>query len=281
MPRPMPRQALRGAGDFDFGARRGLPILSGIGDLSAFPGAASLRVAFRVLATRRKRRFSPWKADNHSRKHGRAMREKPQGDSAPAGAGGPRRAGARLARTLRATAAAALLWGLCLTGGAAIAAAGPGDAPVYNPATKSYFQMLPTTSRHGNWPESLVEAQGQFYKGVRGRLAVINTPEVHEFVMRNFDVSREMWIGLRYWCEFRLLEWVGLRPFSPSDPGHFRAWHPQWWRGQQLCPPNARGPDAFVGVYYQPTSKSSALWQAVGQGKGFGRVLVEYPTGGE
>lgn len=209
------------------------------------------------------------------------MREKPQGDGAPAGAGGARRAGTRLARTLRAIAAAALLGGLCLAGGAAMAAAGPGDAPVYNPATKSYFQMLKTTSHHGNWPESLEEAQTQFYKGVRGRLAVINTPEVHEFVMRNFDVSREMWIGLRYWCEFRLLEWVGLRPFSPGDTDRFQAWHPQWSRGNQFCPPNATGPGAFLAVYYQPISNNAALWQAVRTGKGFGRMLVEYPTDGE
>src|SRR3546814_15964029 len=96
---------------------------------------------------------------------------------------------------------------------------------VYNPASKSYFQMLATTGRHGNWPESLEQARAQMFRGVRGRLAVIDTAETHEFVMRNFDVSNPTWIGLRYWCEFRMLEWVGLRPYSPSDPGRYQAWH--------------------------------------------------------
>lgn len=165
--------------------------------------------------------------------------------------------------------------------GAARAASGPGDAPIYSPATKSYFQMVQSTGRHGNWPEALDQVRGLTYNGVRGRLAVINSPEAHEFIMRNFDVSHPTWIGLRYWCEFRMLEWVGLRPFSPTDPDQFQAWHPQWARNHAFCPPNASGPGAFMVVYYQPLGETSALWQAVRRGKGFGRILVEYPTGGE
>jgi hypothetical protein len=195
---------------------------------------------------------------------------------------GPRRViRGQAAGIRRVIGAAILVLAFALGGGDAGAAAGPGDPPVYNPASKSYFQMLATTGRHGNWPESLEQARTQTFKGVRGRLAVIDTAETHEFVMRNFDVSNPTWIGLRYWCEFRMLEWVGLRPYSPSDPGRYQAWHPQWSRGDQFCAPNASGPGAFLGVYYQPISDSSALWQAVRAGKGFGQLLVEYPTGGE
>jgi len=180
----------------------------------------------------------------------------------------------------RALAPVALLLALCVAGTQA-KAAGVGDPPVYNPASKSYFQLVKTTGKHGNWPESLEQARGLTYKGVPGRLAVIDKPETHEFVLRNFDVSDPIWIGLRYWCEFRLLEWVGLRPFSPGDADRFQMWHPQWSRNNQFCPPNATGPGAFLGVYYQPISKTAALWQAVRTGKGFGRLLVEYPTDGE
>jgi hypothetical protein len=168
---------------------------------------------------------------------------------------------------------------LCLRTGAAWAASGPGDAPVYNPATKSYFQMLKNTG--GTWPAAFDQARSLVFKGVLGRLAVIDSAETHEFVMRNFDVSDPMWIGLRYWCEFRMLEWVGLRPFSPSDPDRFRAWHPQWQRGEKVCAQNARGPGAYAVVYYQPVGGQSALWQVVSNGKGFERLLVEYPTGSE
>jgi hypothetical protein len=141
--------------------------------------------------------------------------------------------------------------------------------------------MLGSTGRHGFWGEAQDQARSQVFKGVRGRLAIVDTPETHKFVMANFDVSQPMWIGLRYWCEFRMLEWIGTRPYSPSDTGRFEAWHPQWARSDQACLPRASGPDAFLAVYYQPISEVSALWQAVRLGKGFGRLLVEYPTGGE
>jgi len=182
---------------------------------------------------------------------------------------------------VRLAAGAAVLLVCALGAGEAFAGAGPGDPPIYNPASKSYFQMLGTTGRHGNWPESLEQARTQMFKGVPGRLAVIDTRETHDFVMRNFDVSNPMWIGLRYWCEFRMLEWVGHRPFSPSDLDRYQAWHPQWSRADQTCAPNASGPGAFLGVYYQPLSDNAALWQAVRTGKGFGLLLVEFPTGGK
>ena len=121
---------------------------------------------------------------------------------------------------------------------------------------------------------------------MRGRLAVIDRPETHQFILQkfilqNFEVNKVIWIGLRYWCHFRLLEWNGLRPYSPSDPGHFQAWHPQWARGKGCVGKSARGWDAVLGVYYQPLGKQSARWQAVGFAKFFNRFLVEYPTGEE
>ena len=90
------------------------------------------------------------------------------------------------------TAALLLLLLFALGSGTAQAVSGAEDPPVYNPASKSYFQLLKTTGKHGNWPASLEQAYRKTYKGVRGRLAVIDTPETHEFIMRNFDVSSEM-----------------------------------------------------------------------------------------
>lgn len=165
--------------------------------------------------------------------------------------------------------------------GAAWAVSGVGDPPIYNPASKSYFQMQQLTGRDHRWREALEQARAQVFKGAQGRLAVVDSQETHEFIMRNFDVSKEIWIGLRYWCDFRMLEWVGLRPYSPSDPGHFQAWHPQWSRHDQGCIPRASGVEGALGVYYQPAGNQNARWQAVRWGKGFGRLLVEYPTGGE
>ena len=174
-----------------------------------------------------------------------------------------------------------LLTCICLAADRVWAVSGVGDPPVYNPATKSYFQLLKLKGQDHRWPAAREVAQAQVYRGVKGRLAVIDREETHQFIMQNFDVSGEIWVGLRYWCKFRMLEWAGQRPYSPSDPERFHAWHTPWSRNNQHCPPNVDGPEAFMGVYYQPLGRQSARWQAVRKGKGFGRLLVEYPTGEE
>jgi hypothetical protein len=49
--------------------------------------------------------------------------------------------------------------------------------PVYNPATKSYFQRrtdMPDLEGHG-WLKAKKKAASLTYKGVRGRLAVVRT----------------------------------------------------------------------------------------------------------
>lgn len=193
---------------------------------------------------------------------------------------GPKAAGQEW-RVARLTGIVALLLSLCLGTGGAWAVSGADDPPVYNPASKSYFQLLKGTGSHNRWTDALEQARAQVYRGVPGRLAVIDRAETHEFVMENFDVSREIWVGLRYWCEFRMLEWVGLRPYSPTDPDRFQFWHTPWSRGDQGCLPGSRGSQAFMGVYYQPLGKRNARWQAVRKGKGFGQLLVEFPTGAE
>ena len=178
--------------------------------------------------------------------------------------------------------AGALLLSLCLGAGQAWAAAGPNDPPIYNPASKSYFQILTHTSRKENWIFAHRTALSRFYKGARGRLAVIDRPETHQFILQNFDLKFPLWIGLRYWCSFRMLQWNGLRPYSPSDSGHFQAWHPQWYRNpQSICSPDLSGEKAYMPFYYEPLGRRNARWQASGPGKGFVRFLVEYPTGEE
>jgi len=172
-----------------------------------------------------------------------------------------------------------LLASLSLGTDRALAVSKAGDPPIYNPASKSYFQLLKATGRLNNWLTVRGQAMAQTFNGVQGRLAVIDSAETHEFIMKSFNVSKPIWVGLRYWCEFRMLEWYGQRPYSPSDPGHFQAWHSQWNRGNQLCAHGSSGPNAFMGVYYQPVGKQSARWQAARRGKGFGLLLVEFPTG--
>ncbi len=176
-----------------------------------------------------------------------------------------------------------------MAGTTAFSAAKPGDPPIYNPASKSYFQLLTLTTQTKSWRFAHGAALSRTFKGVHGRLAVIDRPGTHQFILQNFDITRETWIGLRYWCQFRVLEWNGLRAYSPGDPGHFHAWHPQWYRspaetwsyGTPTICKYATTKEHYLTFYYQPLGERNARWQASGNEKHWTQYLVEYPTGEE
>jgi hypothetical protein len=156
--------------------------------------------------------------------------------------------------------------------------------PIYNPASKSYFQLFDDNVYPGNWDAARARAAGKAYKGVRGRLAVIDTPETHKFVMQTFKLTQRqnaVWIGLRYWCSARLLQWEGGTPFEPSEPEAFRLWHAEWSRSEDdACRADRSGRVGFAPIYYR-TIAGLTRWQAVGAAKYFPYYLVEFPTGGE
>lgn len=175
---------------------------------------------------------------------------------------------------------------ICLLFGAPLLAA---DLPLprtpfYNPASKSYFQLFDDNVYPGNWDAARARAMRKAYKGVRGRLAVVDSRETHEFLLRTFQLTRRevsVWIGLRYWCSARLLQWEDGRPFAPSEPEAFRLWHADWSRSDDdACRMTRSSRLGFSPVYYR-TVGGLTRWQAVGAGKYFAYYLVEYPTGGE
>lgn len=157
-------------------------------------------------------------------------------------------------------------------------------SPIYNPASKTYFQLFDDNEHPGNWEAARSRANMKAYKGVRGRLAVVDSPETHAFLLRAFDLDQRhlsVWIGLRYWCSARLLQWEDGRPFSPADPEHFRLWHAQWARADaDACNFTRSTKVGFAPVYYR-TISGLTRWQAVGAAKYFSYYLVEFPTGGE
>ena len=80
--------------------------------------------------------------------------------------------------------------------------------PVYNPETKSYFELRVDLPKPPDWNTAVRYARTRRYKGVRGRLAIIKDVQTHSFLQANFDTVGETWIGLRYFCSFRKLVWV-------------------------------------------------------------------------
>ncbi len=157
---------------------------------------------------------------------------------------------------------------------------------VYNPHTKSYFQLY-RDNHPGRWSDALKRAKTKFYNGVSGRLAHVEDMETHEFLIESLGLRHEaepIWIGLRYWCRFRMLQWTSDRAFSPSDPERFRLWHTNWsFNGPNAsaCDLDAsQGPRGFAPVYYT-TINGITRWQAIGAAKYYTRYVVEYQTGGE
>ncbi|HEY9536451.1 MAG TPA: C-type lectin domain-containing protein [Kiloniellaceae bacterium] len=156
--------------------------------------------------------------------------------------------------------------------------------PIYDSHSQSYFQLFGDNVHPGNWEAARIRAAQKFYKGVQGRLAVVDSAETHAFLLRAFKLNRRhisVWIGLRYWCSARLLQWEDGLPFAPSEPDHFRHWHANWSRtDQDACSFSKSSKVGFAPVYYR-TIAGQARWQAVGAAKYFDYYLVEFPTGGE
>ncbi len=147
--------------------------------------------------------------------------------------------------------------------------------PYYNPASKSYFELLrlPNAEKQ-NWQIASNAAQKRFYKNTKGRLAVVKDLATHQFITRNFR-GPNIWIGLQYSCRSETLTWVDGTEITGSS---FTAWAPQWARTHVRC-----GEKGYMPIYYRTSQSTgvSARWQASGPEKFFSLYLVEYPTNGE
>ena len=75
--------------------------------------------------------------------------------------------------------------------------------PIYNPETKSYFELRVDLPKPPNWRTAVRYARTKIYKGVRGRLAVVKDLQTHSLLKANFDICEKAWVRLRYFCSFR------------------------------------------------------------------------------
>lgn len=151
----------------------------------------------------------------------------------------------------------------------------------YNPSSKSYFEyrvvLLSSKSmREGpNWSGASEIATASQFNGVPGRLAVVNTAEIHDFLLKNFRIQRqEVWIGLQVMCENNLPVWVDG---SVIEGDGFAVWDlEKWYRNPNINCNVSRIP--YMGVYYKPPP-GFFRWQAAGWAKRFSGMMIEYPTG--
>jgi len=168
------------------------------------------------------------------------------------------------------------------------------NKPKYNPATKSYFELnSPDASDHSKkevslsgpigWTKANVLAARRSYNGVRGRLAVVDSLQTHNFLRENFLPQLAAWIGLRYWCNFNKLQWVTGK-FHKR--GKFHRWGPVWNHSAKTPKddPNQksycerRNNKHYFLVHYWGT-QYGFFWNANGRHKEINALSIEYPTG--
>lgn len=162
--------------------------------------------------------------------------------------------------------------------------------PVYSPDSKSYFQLVKIGRGYSirgmndaiGWEAARKFAQTRVYKGIPGRLAVVKSKAVNTFLREAFKPSTPVWIGLRYWCNFRVLQWVTGERLKPAD---YQNWDSKWssgggHRGSAEPAKCQSEPDHYMPVNYWPVQEGFR-WNANGMHKEFQLLFIEFPTGGK
>jgi hypothetical protein len=153
------------------------------------------------------------------------------------------------------------------------------DTPVYDPASKSYFEMVDglkiykgyMANEGPNWEQANEFARARVFGGARGRLAIIASLATHAFLESTFKPGTYVWTGLRYFCASRKLEWSDGQSFVP---GAFQAWDARWNQDVYGC----QGPkQVYMPIAYSPLP--NFRWVGKGIEKRYYYFFVEYPTG--
>ena len=100
------------------------------------------------------------------------------------------------------------------------------NTPVYNPETASYFELaVVDEDRKSSWSEAGRMAQSRTFNGVNGRLAIVKSKTVNDFLQTTFTPQAPAWIGLRYFCKLNTLMWVSG---EIQGTGGYVNWAVQW-----------------------------------------------------
>jgi hypothetical protein len=150
------------------------------------------------------------------------------------------------------------------------------DKPVYDPVSKRYFELVRLGGFDGTWLLTEKFAEDQFLKGVHGRLAIVDSIEIHEFLLHTFrpNHSQWAWIGLRYLCRQQQLQWSDG---SLWKGGSFQAWDTDWKQDIYFCAGASVDPNDWAPVAYAPPP--NFRWIGKGRGKGYEYAFIEFPTG--
>lgn len=159
------------------------------------------------------------------------------------------------------------------------------NTPVFDPETGNYYALMDVHDRQESqyhmaytWLEAERDAQRTTIKGRRGRLAMVDSLHVHEFLELTFRPDTPAWIGLRYMCGPRTLEDAEGNNVNRL---RFRAWARWWHQDPAICQivPALHHvePGDFMPVAYSPIAKGFQ-WFGMGRNKTYDAYFVEYPA---
>ena len=157
--------------------------------------------------------------------------------------------------------------------------------PVLDAENDTYYQLI-SVKKHWpnryvrdsvNWGQANGLAFGMTFQGRKGRLAIVESLQVHEFLRDTFRIDREAWIGLRYWCNYKKFTWVNGDTHKLSN---FQIWGSPWNVGganRYEDPPLV----CSTKVHYWPVhywrTEYGFNWNANGEKKAYPLFFVEYP----
>ncbi len=155
------------------------------------------------------------------------------------------------------------------------------DKPVYLEANDTYYELVSSASlgvkaRRLLWRYAKAASERRHYKGRRGRLAVVTSAEVHNFIRDALRPNQSAWIGLRFFCRYNKGLWVNGKRL---DAKVFARWGRVWnVRGANPANPRrsqcTRAP--YLAVHYWSVARGFA-WNANEPDKEFDHAIIEYP----
>lgn len=170
------------------------------------------------------------------------------------------------------------------------------DTPVYFAPNDTYYELvhIPTAYKgqfgrdETGWPQVRKLAASRVYKGRHGRLAIVKSKAVNDFLRDTFKPDMPAWIGLRFFCKYRKFVWVDGEVLKPGD---YRNFGVVWNReamgdvGRSKC----SSVPGWQPVHYWPAINRGGWgseahmerfgfhWNANGFGKHWRLFFVEYP----
>lgn len=126
------------------------------------------------------------------------------------------------------------------------------------------------------WLAAESVARNATYKGVAGRLAIIDSAALDMFIRTNLRPNRLAWFGVQYICDQQ--RWV----YSNDETipvNAYTNWHPTSWGAPVLGNTLDCGMYPYLAGYLKSDESGGLYWGLNTSSKAYGQYIVEFPLG--